>query len=86
MFRSIYEGVLLFLAPFGLYALWLLLLQRYVLAIEHWSQRVISWLGLAGLVCAIVGIMTIGLLGDRERGTYEPARMENGRLVPGHFE
>ncbi len=86
MARALYEGFLLFLAPFGAYALWLLFLRRYVLELEHWSGRVISWLGLAGMVCAIVGIVALGLLDDHERGAYQPAQMKDGRLVPGHFE
>ncbi len=86
MLRAVYEGFLLFLAPFGLYALWLLLLRRYVLALEHWPRHVITWLMVAGLACCVLGVFALGLLDDRERGTYVPAEVRDGKLVPGHFE
>ena len=72
---------LLFLAPFAAYALW----RRLNPGAE--PGRGVVWLGLAGLGLAMAGAVWYGLSVSMEPGTvYVPARMEDGRIVPGHAE
>jgi hypothetical protein len=35
---------------------------------------------------AVAGVIVLGLFAPREQGAYVPAHVENGRLMPGHFE
>ena len=43
-------------------------------------------LTIAGLAVAVAGMLFFGLTADRQTGRYAPAHVENGRVVPGHFE
>jgi hypothetical protein len=77
---------LLFLAPFAVYAIYLVLRARYPLAVEHWTSVRISALTVAGLAAAVLGLVALNLLAPRGQGVYVPAHRENGVLVPGHFK
>ena len=64
----------------------LVIARRNPLAWSSWSKQT-SWLVIAGLghrhrVAASTG----GFCAERQTGTYVPSHMENGVLVPGHFE
>lgn len=83
MTRVIWE-LMLFLLPFALYYLYTRVASRDEegnLGHAHpWT-----WLFIAGLVLAIGGLVWVALT-DNSTGTYVPARTENGRVVPGHFD
>ena len=85
MIRAVIEELLLFLLPFAGFALWLAFRRRSPLARANWDGNV-SWLVIAGLGLAIVGLLATALLTPRKMGAYVPARMENGQLVPGRVE
>lgn len=85
MWRVFLETALLFLTPFAAYALFHLLQRRWPFVAELWHGRIVSLLTIAGLLTAIVGVVTLGLTG-REQGAYVPAHVENGKLVPGQFK
>jgi hypothetical protein len=85
MWRAYIETLLLFALPFVLYAVFHLLLLRWPFVASLWTRGRVSSLAIAGLVLAVIGILSLGL-GSRETGAYVPAHIENGRLVPGHFE
>ena len=71
--------VLLFLAPFAAYALW----RRLNPGVEPGSATI--WLGLLGIGLGLAGAVWYGLSVSMEPGTvYVPARMEDGRIIPGH--
>jgi hypothetical protein len=86
MGRAVLEPLALFLAPFGIYAVYLALRARYPLQIEHWTSRRVSLLTLAGLAAAVLGLVLMDALAPRGHGVYVPAHQENGVLVPGHIE
>jgi hypothetical protein len=86
MLRALLEPVALFLAPFIAFALYLALRARYPLAVEHWTRGRVSTLTLTGLVIAALGMFLFGLAAPRGHGTYVPAHVENGQLIPGHIE
>ncbi len=85
MWRVTLEMAALFLTPFAAYALYLSARRRWPFAIEHWSRGALSLLVLAGLAVAVAGTFALGLRAERHYGRYEPAHMENGRLVPGRW-
>lgn len=82
MIRAVLEGVFLFLIPFALFGLLLALRRRHVFDKEHWSPAFV-WLVGAGFALAIASLLWTGLFAERHTGVFEPAHMENGRLVPG---
>ena len=86
MGRAVFETLGLFLTPFVLFALYLLLRARFPLAIEHWTQGRVSLLTLAGLAAAVLGLVFLSLTAPRNQGLYIPAHVEKGVLIQGHFE
>jgi hypothetical protein len=83
--RAVFEETILFLVPFVIFAVLLMLGRRNPLRREAWSGR-LPILAIAGLLCVIAGFVLTGILSDRPSGkVYEPAHMEDGRLVPGRF-
>lgn len=85
MIRIAVQEIGLFLLPFGLFALGLLLQRRRILHLETWSAAA-TWLSIAGLCLAIGSFVIAGVFGEQHTGPYVPPHMENGRPVPGHFE
>jgi hypothetical protein len=84
MIRVIGEGALLFLLPFAAFGIVLLLLRRDVLKVESWSPHLLS-LVVAGMLLVIGALVYAGVFGETRTGAFEPAHMENGRVVPGRF-
>lgn len=85
MSRALLEALGLFITPFALYVALLIFRARHPLIAASWSRGALSWLTLAGLALAIGGLVYAGMSGS-EQGAYTPAHVENGRLVPGHFQ
>lgn len=85
MLRVVLINIALFVLPFCLYALYFYIRER------RQNAAVIEWknMPLAILLQTGVGLIVAGMLvtaymgGDDAGGTYVPARLENGRLVPG---
>ncbi|UDL94648.1 MULTISPECIES: DUF6111 family protein [Lichenihabitans] len=86
MGRALLDAVALFIAPFVAYGLVLLLRQRYPWLADSWSRGSLATLTVAGLALVLIGLLLLGTLADRHKGAYVPARLENGRLIPGHLE
>jgi branched-subunit amino acid permease len=86
MMRITIEGVLLFLLPFGAYAALAVLGPR--LGLARRGPFGASTLGLVacGIGLIILALVALGVLGGRARGTYVPAHMEDGRLIPGRLQ
>lgn len=85
MTRAVVQGVILFLLPFVLFGAYLVVLRRNPLLWSHWSDKSL-WLTIAGLSFVVMSLIATGLLDERRTGTYVPTRVENGRVIPGHFE
>lgn len=85
MTRALFEELVLFLAPFALFAVYLALRRRNPFTRAPWEGHV-SWLVIAGLLLAIGFFVITGLMAEREMGAFIPPHLENGRLVPGRFE
>ena len=84
MIRPLLDEVVLFLIPFAVFALVLVLRRRHVLDIEHWSRHA-AWLTFAGLLLILASLVGPALFGERPLGGFEPTHMENGQVVPGRF-
>jgi cytochrome bd-type quinol oxidase subunit 2 len=85
MTRAVIQELLLFLLPFVLFAIYLVILRRNPLVWSHWSKQSV-WLAIAGLAFVVVSLVAAGLLADRQTGAFVPTHMENGRVVPGRFQ
>jgi len=87
MGRTILIQLLLFLAPFAVYAAVLLATRRDAREAEHWPVRVITSLAIVGCVLVILGLIFFAHFGGAPTaGVYEPARFEDGKLVPGRIK
>jgi len=86
MARPVLIELLLFLAPFAVYAIVLWITQRDARDLAHWHARILMSLAIAGLVLMIGGLIFFAHFGGAlPGGVYEPARLEDGRLVPGQI-
>lgn len=75
---------LVMLLPFLLYGLYLWQVKRAGRdgpAVTPWF-----WLVLAGLILMSLSFGVAALLGEHGGGQYVPARLENGRLIPGEVK
>ncbi len=84
MLRLVLQEILLFALPFLAFAAWLVFARRSPLDHAAWKPQ---WtrLMLAGLFVVIASLVMTGLTAQRHEEGYEPPRIEDGRLVPGHF-
>jgi hypothetical protein len=85
MIRSLVEEFLLFVLPFAVFASYLVIRRRNPVDIEHWRPHVFI-LTVIGLVLAILSLVYAGVKDKPSTGAFEPAHMEDGRLVPGRFK
>lgn len=87
MARTILTQILLFFSPFAVYALVLYATQRDARGREHWPAKVVASLAIAGCVLVIAGLFFFAHFGGAPTsGVYEPARYEDGKLVPGRIK
>lgn len=84
MMRALIEEALLFLLPFALFALYLVLRRKNPMARASWGGHM-TWLIVAGLASVVAVLIATALTAERQTGAFEPTHMENGRLVPGQF-
>ncbi|MFO1069394.1 MAG: DUF6111 family protein [Geminicoccaceae bacterium] len=84
MARVLVEFLLPLAAPFLLYLLWRWLVTRggRVVARIPWFALTLAGLALAALT--FVGLVLTS--GSGPASVYVPAHMEDGTLVPGHFD
>lgn len=87
MFRFIAFDAVFFLLPFAAYALWLIITRRTLRNAEDWQVKTIAWLALVGAVLMVAALVVfVHLDTSPPGGTYVPAHVENGVIVPGHIE
>jgi len=84
MIRPVLTEVVLFLAPFALYAIFLFATKAEVFERASWSPRVLLWLSGAALALMFVSFVLLAQFsGAPVDSTYEPAHVEDGKFVPG---
>ncbi len=86
MLRIALFDILLFIAPFAVYGLWLYA-RRARTAPEDRGGMPVLQLAAIGIALGAIGLVLLGVLGGRPtQGRYVPAQYRDGVLVPGYFE
>jgi hypothetical protein len=84
MIRPAFTEILLFVAPFVLYAVFLWATRAGVLDLNSWPLARVAWLAIAALVLVVGSFVWFAHFSGAPVGTtYIPAHMENGKFVPG---
>jgi hypothetical protein len=84
MIRPVLTEVGIFLIPFVAYAAFLVLTRAGLLQPASWSNAIIIRLAVGALVLVVGSLLVfVRFSGAPAHSTYEPARLDNGRLVPG---
>ena len=88
MIRLVGFDAILFLVPFAVYALWLVITRGSLSNVADWQARTIAWLAAGGaLLMILVLVLFVHLDAGPVNGTYVPAHIDqNGDVVPAHFE
>ncbi|HLL26943.1 MAG TPA: DUF6111 family protein [Xanthobacteraceae bacterium] len=86
MSRTLTE-ILLFFAPFAIYAIYLFATDHDAREKEHWRRDVLAALAVAGCLLVIASLVLLAHFGGSPPGgTYTPAHIDNGKLVPGQIK
>jgi hypothetical protein len=87
MVRIGFTELVLFLAPFALYALFLAATRTGVLEPKSWPVSRLIWLGICAFALVIGSFVYFAnYTGAPPGSAYVPAHMENGKLVPATTE
>ena len=84
MIRPVFTEIVLFLAPFILYGVFLWTTQAGVLDLRSWPLVRVATLAILALLLVLGSFIYFAHFSGAPPGsTYVPAHMENGRFVPG---
>ncbi|HEX4407327.1 MAG TPA: DUF6111 family protein [Xanthobacteraceae bacterium] len=84
MIRTILTELGLFLAPFAIYAAFLLATRTGVLHPPAWQTRHVATLVAIALLLVIGSFLVLAKFSGAPPGsTYVPAHVDNGKFVPG---
>ena len=84
MIRPVLTEIALFLAPFAIYAAFLWFTKSAVFDREQWTRKTLMTLVIVSLVLMTSSFVVIGHFSGAPPGsTYEPAHVEDGKLIPG---
>jgi len=87
MARYVAFDAVFFLLPFGIYAMYLIFTRGSLKNLDDWQVRTIAYLAIAGSALLLVAIFAFtSFTQEPPSGIYVPAHIENGVIVPGHFE
>jgi len=88
MIRPIFTELVLFLAPFAVYALYLLATKAALMTMASWPPKVLASLAIVALVLMIGSFVYLSHFSGAPPGsTYVPAHVdESGTFVPGHVQ
>ena len=87
MVRTGLTELLLFLAPFAIYAAFLFATRAGVLDPKSWPMRHVLSLAIVAVLLVIGSFVYLAHFSGAPVGTsYVPAHMENGKLVPGAYK
>ncbi len=84
MIRPVLTEVGIFLIPFALYAVFLIATRSGLLVQSSWPLHLIGKLAIVALLMIIVSLVLLAhFSGASPDSTYIPARIENGKFIPG---
>jgi hypothetical protein len=87
MARFLAFNAVFFLLPFAGYAAWLVATRGSTGNAADWPLRTIAYLAITGAAFMVAALVAFTSFGGAPVGSrYRPAAVENGKLVPGHFE
>lgn len=85
MIRIILLNLFLFSLPFIMLALWLWWFRGT--RPDQAEMKIWAYASLAGFICILAGLLSFRFASDAPtESVYIPPSLENGVLVPGHFE
>ena len=84
MIRVGLTEIVLFVAPFVLYAGFLWLTKAGVMDAQSWPLSRLAWLAIAALALVVGSFVFFAhFSGSKPGSEYVPAHLENGKFVPG---
>lgn len=84
MIRPLLTEIGIFLIPFAVYALFLIATRSGVFIQSSWPLSLVAKLTLGSLLLVVISFVFLAEFSGAPPGsTYEPAHLEDGRLVPG---
>lgn len=84
MIRPLLTEIGIFLIPFAAYALFVFASRREVLNRSSWPARIVLGLSMGACLLVIVSLVLLAnFSGASPDATYTPARVENGKFIPG---
>jgi heme/copper-type cytochrome/quinol oxidase subunit 3 len=84
MIRPFLTEIALFLAPFVIYAVFLLVTRAGLLDRTSWPLERVAWLTVAALVLVVGSFVVLAHFSGSPPGAdYQPAHIEDGKFVPG---
>jgi len=87
MIRPLLTEMLLFLAPFAIYAAYLLASRNNVFDTSSWNWRIVGILTVIALVLLFGSLFLLAQWSGQPAGShYVPPHMQDGKLIPGHFK
>ena len=87
MARFIAFNAFFFLLPFAGYAAWLVATRGTAGKVADWPIKTVGYLALSGAAVLVASLVVFTSFTGAPPGShYERAKIENGKIVPGHFE
>ena len=88
MIRPVFTEIALFLAPFVIYAIYLVATKAALMTMASWPPKVLASLAIVALVLMIGSFVYLSHFSGAPPGsTYVPAHVdESGNFVPGHVQ
>ena len=84
MIRPVFTELVLFLAPFVVYAIYLVATRAQVFDRISWPPKTLATLAIIAFLLMIGSFAILSHYSGAPPGsTYVPAHMENGKFVPG---
>jgi hypothetical protein len=84
MIRPIFTELALFLAPFVVYAIYLIATKTALMTMASWPPKVLASLAICALILMIGSFIYLShFSGSPPGSTYVPAHVEDGKFVPG---
>ena len=84
MIRPVLTEIGIFLIPFAVYALFVIATRANVLHPSAWPLRIVVRLAVVAFLLVIASLLFLAHFSGAPPGaTYTPARVENGKFIPG---
>ena len=84
MIRPVFTELALFLAPFVVYAIYLVATKAALMTLASWPPKTLATLGICALILMIGSFIYLSHFSGSAPGTaYEPAHVEDGKFIPG---